>query len=133
MLCLRCHSEMQQKPLVGVLVDYCGTCRSFWLDGGELDALRRGEKKDAATLRAEALAERRLAASRLIHYDEHCPRCQQPLTEVHHGHVRLDQCRACHGLFFDYGELEACLRMRDRGANAWLRRLAGLVYPQAFP
>ena len=42
-----------------------------------------------------------------------CPRCREAMTavllQVDAAHLELDRCEACHGLFFDPGELDAVL------------------------
>ena len=37
-----CGAEMRETRREGVKIDICPECRSVWLDGGEIAALRRG-------------------------------------------------------------------------------------------
>lgn len=40
-----------------------------------------------------------------------CPKCNSPMKEIKieilHGHVIIDKCESCQGLWFDHGEAEA--------------------------
>ena len=61
-----------------------------------------------------------------------CPRCAQPMEAVsveaasgtESGHVVIDECRACGGVWFDRGELEAVAQSQPAEASA-ARRAAG--------
>ncbi len=43
-----------------------------------------------------------------------CPRCGEDLREVVRGHVTIDVCPACNGVWFDAGEVEL---MREASKN----------------
>jgi len=38
-----------------------------------------------------------------------CPRCKSDMIVVEHNKIELDYCTKCHGVWFDYGELELLL------------------------
>lgn len=44
-----------------------------------------------------------------------CPKCRADMEQVEIGGVEIDRCSACHGLWFDPGEIE---RLRDKKAAA---------------
>lgn len=108
MFCLRCDSRMKRAALKGVLVDHCPECRSFWLDKDELDKIRTGKEKDRETLKKEARKEKKYEPALTIRGA--CPRCFAKLQRYSEGSVRLDKCTRCEGIFFDKGELDACLK-----------------------
>jgi Zn-finger nucleic acid-binding protein len=115
---------MARRPFDGVLVDRCPNCRGIWLDGGELDLLRKGAGKSSDQLVKEAALETAAERRRLTVADRMCPRCQRkPLVPEHHDGVEVDRCAACGGLHFDWGELEAVLTSRRQGFAQWLNHL----------
>lgn len=48
--CPACQGETVECPCYGVRLDVCLGCLGVWLDGGELDALRRNASPSAGTL-----------------------------------------------------------------------------------
>lgn len=49
-----------------------------------------------------------------------CPRCETPLEILHidvAGGLEIDRCEACHGIFFDPGELEDVLSEAEAGTH----------------
>ncbi|MET0558078.1 MAG: zf-TFIIB domain-containing protein [Solirubrobacterales bacterium] len=38
-----------------------------------------------------------------------CPKCQGPMRKHRRNGVTIEQCRRCHGIFLDRGELEQLL------------------------
>jgi Zn-finger nucleic acid-binding protein len=103
------------------LVNGCPNCKSVWLDVGELDKLKKGEQLHPEELLKQARTELTRAAERPIEYVGMCPRCGGQMTPYIEDGVALDTCLACHGMFFDYGELEKVLK--DREEDSWLMRL----------
>jgi Zn-finger nucleic acid-binding protein len=54
-----------------------------------------------------------------------CPRCSGMLSVSYEGGVQLERCLVCNGLFFDYGELDACLKME---ADNWFQRIVKRIF-----
>ena len=126
--CFRCHSPMKKFTMDGVLADKCENCQGIWLDAGELDMLVYEERKTRKELGARASLESKQEKLRLVTSSLMCPKCQQTsLHTVHLDGVELDQCSACKGLFFDWGELSRILANKKSGTGhsvkSWLRSL----------
>ena len=52
-----------------------------------------------------------------------CPKCGTPLQQHTLNGVSVDECPACHGMWFDQGELQELGRREDEGWIArWLRQ-----------
>ncbi len=53
-----------------------------------------------------------------------CPKCPGSLETFTFHSVTLDRCQDCHGVWMDYGELEAVVRKVSRGPlGEWLDTL----------
>ena len=53
-----------------------------------------------------------------------CPKCGERMSEVELTGIRVDQCQACHGIYFDHGELEILIESKSAsGFLAPLKRL----------
>lgn len=53
-----------------------------------------------------------------------CPKCPGKLETFSFHGVTLDRCSACHGVWMDYGELEAVVRKVSRGPiGEWIDTL----------
>ena len=118
---------MSKKAHQGVLIDYCETCRSVWLDQGELDQLVSGQGSGVGELRATARAELATEAARPMTILSACPKCQvgQIREQLIDG-VKLDYCTHCGGLYFDRGELDEAINNKQEGVlKRWQRRLFG--------
>ena len=111
MLCLKCHVEMRRVALKGILADFCPECRSFWLDKGELDKIRKEIKKSDKELKAEAAKEKKNDPMSLV--SGACPRCFGEITTFFDGSVKLERCDRCEGMFFDKDELDECLKQKE--------------------
>ena len=71
-------------------------------------------QKDAEWLarrRAELDAQRKCSTVGKIM----CPRCGSGMNEVAVGHVKVDRCVGCGGMFLDKGELEILTRAKSGG------------------
>jgi len=126
MICMRCKSSMRRVVVKGVVLDRCDRCRSFWVDGGELETLRRNKGGRRADAVAQVLAERRAESADPLVCETMCPRCQESVTPTRLGNMTVEQCVECQGLFFDYGELETCL-FGASGKKDWFNAFLGLL------
>jgi Zn-finger nucleic acid-binding protein len=55
-----------------------------------------------------------------------CPKCGAAMSEVDLAHIKVDKCGACHGIYFDHGELETLMESQEpQGFLQGLRRLFG--------
>ena len=129
MKCYKCSTEMKRKALDGVLVDACPVCEGIWLDGGELEMLRRGERKGVEELLIEARKEIVAEKRRLVTAEAMCPRCQKDtLCETVVAGTVLDVCSGCAGIFFDWSELARVLRAEEStGFRSFIGRVRGLI------
>ena len=64
-----------------------------------------------AKKRAQLDAQRMASASRPMT----CPRCGSGMSEVSVGHVKVDRCTGCGGVFLDRGELEVLAHAKSGG------------------
>jgi Zn-finger nucleic acid-binding protein len=108
-MCPNCGQPLLIVEFEGVALDHCAACGGTWLDAGELELLlalaadgRPG--RPGAGARGPVLAQRgtRRAGPR------RCPRCRRRMPSIRLGPVpgvRVERCRAGHGLWFDAGEI----------------------------
>jgi len=101
---------MKRGNLKGILADCCPKCGSFWLDKNELELLRKGESEDKKILKNKAKKEKKNEP--VLTVKGACPRCFGKIVRYNEGHVILDKCTRCEGIFFDKGELDACLKIK---------------------
>src|SRR4051812_16449456 len=47
-----------------------------------------------------------------------CPKCSGPMADYTFDQVKARRCQACHGIFFESGELEKMLKQHDEQAGA---------------
>jgi hypothetical protein len=83
-------------------------------------------KLDAEILkekRAKLDAER-LAAERHSHFMR-CPKCGGELVEREFHHAKVDECRDCHGVWLDAGEVNQLLQVRHGALDNFVRTLFG--------
>ena len=83
-------------------------------------------------LDAEILKERRArldaergAAERHSHFMK-CPKCGGDLVERAFHQTKIDECRDCHGVWLDAGEVQQVLRVRHGALDTFVRDLFGL-------
>lgn len=70
-----------------------------------------------------ARSERKTREEKALHWMR-CPKCGDQLDEVRTSGICVDQCRSCHGTYFDEGELDALLAtegIRSALRALWLR------------
>ncbi|HEY5491112.1 MAG TPA: zf-TFIIB domain-containing protein [Gemmatimonadaceae bacterium] len=81
-------------------------------------------KLDAELIKAHRarLDAERLKAERRAHYMK-CPKCGGTLKETDHGHVKIDVCPDCRGVWLDAGELEMIEHVKEDNVGGFLRDL----------
>ena len=96
---------------------YCTRCYGFWAPEGSIDKGVTGAYMASPALEALPAPRRCRACFGRLMTDGTCTKCGRPLpaTTCPAGHggmepferegVTLDQCRRCHGVWFDMGEL----------------------------
>ncbi|MHC5003025.1 MAG: TFIIB-type zinc ribbon-containing protein [Planctomycetota bacterium] len=102
-------------------MEFCGYSdeeRYFHEHDTELLELKRSEL-DAARCRREH------EEARKSHWMR-CPKCGEELRGVRMGHVVVDRCTGCQGIYLDHGELELLQHVRREGVWKHLRRLVHL-------
>jgi len=112
---------MKRGALKGVLADFCPSCKSFWLDKGELERMRSGKGKDSYEIKKEAHKEKKYEP--VVGVKGACPRCFAKLSRYSEGSAKLDKCTRCEGMFFDRGELDTCLKEKQ---TSFLQRIIGM-------
>lgn len=109
MRCPKCRSDMQAIDVDGVEVDRCTICQGLWFDRGEVE--RVIEARAAASLDIGDAAVGKVQND----IDQYrCPRCGGPmarLVDAGQPHIWFEKCGACHGSFFDAGELKDLSRL----------------------
>ncbi len=107
---LRCPkdaSPMQRVDIGGFTIDLCTSCGAMWFDVGEVERVLKMKYKaatdiDKGTAGAEAHP---LAPARTLL----CPRDGEKLRPrifPDQSHITVDECRFCHGMLMDAGELK---------------------------
>ncbi len=83
-------------------------------------------KQDADLIKAQRakLDAERAAAKRAEHYMK-CPKCGHDLREQDSGHIKVDVCAQCHGVWLDSGELEMIGRVKDSAVGGFFRDIFG--------
>lgn len=81
------------------------------------------EKKHKLALKqaAELEAKEKEALKKLHHM--HCPNCGMTLHKLHRGHVEVDTCFNCQGVWLDKGKLEQLMTEHEQFGS----RLMGAV------
>jgi len=121
MNCMRCHGPMKKAERDGILIDVCPDCKGIWLDGGELDMLQKGERKEVKEILQEAREEILEERSRILQISGMCLKCQKSHVQaVQRAGVELDICPSCHGAFFDSGELEQLRARKNKSFKSVL-------------
>lgn len=123
MLCPKCQSEFESLMVDDIEIDRCTTCGGVWLDALEREVLERNRTAGNIDV-GDARVGRAHDAMRRTR----CPRCDVLMSRVADRvqfHVEFELCPACHGSYFDAGELKDLTRLtiieRFRSlANVWL-------------
>ena len=112
MNCPVCKYSMVILELDKVEIDYCPQCKGIWLDSGELELLmetRNNEKMYKHFIPADNVAEKKYK----------CPICSKKMSKVEfeNSGIIIDKCKKDHGLWFDKGELNSLLTLKDVNHN----------------
>lgn len=113
MNCFRCGTIMGINVGNGVVLDVCPECGGAWASSEELQALReRLSLASRSVLLRQACEERASERKHPVTYRGMCPvaGCGGRMWDVSRFGECLDQCQTCGGLFFDRGELQACVQ-----------------------
>lgn len=117
--CPRCGGRCAEIAVLDVAVDVCTACRGVWLDGTELEAVRRASEAEAAQ-RAETTASYRIApkAARAIADGCFvCPRCETE-RPVSFG-LFTPRGLVCRGCFHEHDEGDLLAEAsRDHGETS---------------
>ena len=113
--CPICKNEpMIVLELNEVEIDYCLSCKGIWLDAGELELLLDSSTETIEFLNSftidDKTKEKKLK----------CPICNKKMEKIlviGDKKVRIDKCKANHGIWFDSGELEDILKMASFGID----------------
>ena len=113
--CPVCKNEpMIVLELNEVEIDYCLNCKGIWLDAGELELLLGSSTETEEFLNSfnidDQTKEKKLK----------CPICNKKMEKtlvIGDKKVRIDKCKANHGIWFESGELEDILKMASFGKD----------------
>jgi Zn-finger nucleic acid-binding protein len=98
---------MKRVDVGGITIDRCTSCGAMWFDVGEVERVLKMKYKATADLdKGEAGATAHPSASRPR---LRCPRDGEALTPRMYpdqSHIVVDECRFCHGMLLDAGELK---------------------------
>jgi len=75
-------------------------------------------------MRAKLDKERR-ETERKAHYMK-CPKCGSDLKEETHGHVKVDVCPECKGMWLDAGEMQLMHQVQKSGGQSLFKGLMDL-------
>lgn len=135
MECFNCHSPMQGIQRHQIHIEHCYTCGAYWFDGGELTTVLGGSGLDVSQLRSHQPGKEpdtcRWCGRVYAGGTASCEDCARPLGLCcPHGHgmmqiieeqeIELDQCKTCHGIWFDgreFLELSRALQGAAGGAS----------------
>lgn len=116
MKCPACANELKTVTFGKLTVDVCQQhCGGIWFDSGELQQVDEAHEGLCDTLL-------RVVPNQDVAIDRNklreCPKCEGSSLEKHFVdddyEVQVDECKKCHGVFLDAGELRT-LREENRG------------------
>lgn len=112
MQCPVCKNSMVILELDKVEIDYCPSCKGIWLDSGELELLVESKSN-------EKMFKQFKAAKNIKEKKYRCPICKKKMDKVEfeNSNIMLDKCKNDHGLWFDKGELNSLLGIREVNNN----------------
>ncbi|RME48588.1 MAG: hypothetical protein D6795_12775 [Deltaproteobacteria bacterium] len=133
MRCPKCGGMLRCRRMPGgIEIDVCMGCHGLWFD--------RGEAAAWGDLTTDFPGIERVAGQGRDH-GLTCPRCGGRLQEIPfaaQGHLKLDRCTACHGIWFDRDEIIEFDRLADRqrefeGIEAAIDAYRDAEYPAFRP
>ena len=85
-------------------------------------------KQDAELMKEmrAKLDKERAEQERKAHYMK-CPKCGADLKEEMHGHVKIDVCPECGGMWFDAGEVEIMKHSHAKGGSGIMQSFMDLL------
>lgn len=109
MECPVCKNPMVILELDKVEIDYCPACKGIWLDGGELELLAENTRGAISFESADNVKEKKYK----------CPICNRKMNKVEFekSGIIIDRCKNGHGLWFDKGELNSLLSIKELNHN----------------
>ena len=127
--CPHCSAPLIIVEHAGIELDYCLECQGLWFDAEELNLLA-----EALEFAADFPDVLDLPKADTREKPRPCPRCRKKMDKATIGEheVLIDRCPRGHGIWFDRGELERVLEVRDievggGGAQHVIRFLGGFV------
>ena len=117
-------TPLHQTPVKAAqpfVLDHCDNCGGTWFDAGEVMKLRGCSPQDVLALMANVEGvfkqQCRSCGALLDRNDEKCPacaklnlvdcpRCNTTMERKQRGHLVLDLCNSCKGVWFDRQELQ---------------------------
>ena len=113
--CPVCKNEpMIVLELNEVEIDYCLNCKGIWLDAGELELLLGSSTENEEFLNSFNIDDQKKEKKLK------CPICNKKMEKtlvIGDKKVRIDKCKANHGIWFESGELEDILKMASFGKD----------------
>lgn len=97
--CPKCHGEMHEMNMEGVVFDFCDGCKGIWFDKDEM-AFYVELPVDMPEIEEVKKAAKKTGLK--------CPRCTQELEEMKFtkaSDLLIDRCGGCQGIYLDKGEL----------------------------
>jgi Zn-finger nucleic acid-binding protein len=112
MNCPVCKYSMVILELDKVEIDYCPQCKGIWLDSGELELLMESGNN-------EKMYKHFIPADNVVEKKYKCPICNKKMSKVEfeNSGIIIDKCKKHHGLWFDKGELNSLLTLKDVNHN----------------
>jgi hypothetical protein len=89
-------------------IDHCIACKGVWLDSGELELLLAADSQATMALFNSINPSKEKSLK--------CPRCSRRMNKLQYNGrnaIIIDSCRNAHGLWFDGGEFEELLRLKN--------------------
>ena len=106
--CPKCMSPMKSiLTKAGVVIDKCKSCKSVWLDRGEINFFVK-DKRSLSNYESNGLRDVRET-------EYNCPTCYIPLYagKMPSHRFEVEECKKCKGMFIEYHELQKVIDAGD--------------------
>jgi len=112
MQCPVCKNSMVILELDKVEIDYCPSCKGIWLDSGELELLMGSKNNEKMFAHFKSL-------KNIDEKKYRCPICGKKMDKVEYENsdIIIDKCKKDHGVWFDKGELNSLLSIKNINHN----------------